>query len=256
MAEILLSTEGEIGIVTMSQPKRRNALTPDMRRDLGLKLLELMDDRAVRAIILTGAEGHFSAGADISHMAEVSIVQGRKVIETADHAVHVIVHGRKPVIAAVEGLAYGAGMSIALACDTIVAASDAKLSASFAKVGLVPDMGIMWTLAQRVGPARAKHILAFAQTLEMPEAERLGVVDKVVAPGATLDAARDIARQYFESGPMALALTKAAFANGVKTLQDAFRAEADYQPMLRRSDDHKEAVAAFMEKRKPTFKGT
>lgn len=253
---ITLTRDGAITLLTLDNPKSRNALSGEMVVALTEALLEAGADTTCRAIVLSGAGGHFCSGGDVSAMAvERPILGSRLRIERAHRIVRLLVGGPKPVIAAVEGVAFGLGLSLAMASDYVVAARGSKLCAVFGKVGLMPDMGLMWTLPQRVGLAHAKQLFFSARSVEADEALAVGMVDEVVEVGNALDAALEQARQMAAAAPLPVALTKAAYAKGAATLEDVLRAEVDGQPALYLSADHQEGVAAFREKRSATFHG-
>ncbi len=169
--------------------------------------------------------------------------------------VYKLVGGNKPVIAAVEGIAFGAGLSLACAADYIVASSEARFCGSFMRIGLIPDTGIMWTLAEKVGPARSRELLALAREVDAAEAARIGLVDQVVEPGRALEAAVEQGEKLARNPPLAMGFIKEALTYGRLTMESSLNTELIYQPMLRRSHDHLEAAQAFMEKRKPVFTG-
>ncbi len=253
--KLLVESKDGVTTVTLNQPEKRNALTPQMRLDIADILRGLMADPECGAIIITGAGGNFCSGADISHMKEVGALEGRDVLEIAARAIRIIVNGPKPVVAAVEGASAGAGLSLALACDFVVGASNAKFAAPFLNVGLMPDMGALYTVQQRIGAKRARQFFLSAETIDGATAHMIGLSDELCEPGQALAKAQDMAKRYAAMAPMAFGMTKQALAHGVGTLEEALRVETDYQPILRRSEDHKEAVKAFMEKRKPVFVG-
>jgi enoyl-CoA hydratase/carnithine racemase len=253
---VLVALDERVATVTINNPKARNALPRKLLVELTGRIEELMSEKDCRAIILTGAESTFSSGGDISAMtADRPILDSRIWMKTAHRLVRAIVNSEKPVISAVEGYAFGAGLSLATACDFVVAADNAKFCAAFARVGLVPDIGLFHTLAQRVGVPRAKRMIMLAEVVEAPEAERIGIVDHLVPAGQALAAAIEVATRYVDVAPLPMALTKAVYARGCSTLDEALLAEIDYQPMLFLSEDHFAAVQAFREKRKPTFRG-
>jgi len=161
----------------------------------------------------------------------------------------------KPVVAAVEGYAAGAGFSLAMAADCVVAADTAKFVSSFAKVSLLPDLGLLWTLPQRVGLAQAKRLLLSARVVTAEEGLRLGLVDEVAEAGRAIDRAREVAAEMSAHAPISAALVKAAYARGINSLDDALGYEMDNQAALYLTQDHREAVAAFLEKRPPVFRG-
>lgn len=244
--------QGATAILTLDYPARRNALAVPMRARLVGALDTLSADRAVRAIVITGADGVFSAGGDISGMDAADLAAGRERFRLTHRLVSAIITHAKPVLAAVEGWCVGAGLSLALCCDTIVAASDARFAAGFGKVGLMADLGLAHTLPRRVGEGRARQILLYGEQMTADEAGRIGLVDHVVAPGAALPAALERAARFADAAPLPLALTKAFLARG---LADALALECDYQSALFATADHAEGKAAFLGKRKPVFTG-
>jgi len=251
------SRDGTLAIVTMNNPTRRNALSPDMRDQLITAFDEALAEKSVRAIVLCGKGGSFCAGGDISAMStESSLLEARARMGRYHTLLRMLTTGPKPVIAAVEGHAFGAGMSLVLACDHVVAASSAKFCTAFARVGLLPDVGMFWTLPQRVGMAKAKELITLADELDGTQAGSLGIANQVVDSGAALEVALQVACRYAKVAPVAFAFSKAAFADGsVDTLEGAIRAEMDNQPMMRQTRDHLNAARAFMEKRPVVFFG-
>jgi 2-(1,2-epoxy-1,2-dihydrophenyl)acetyl-CoA isomerase len=247
---------GDISVVTLNNPKTRNALSRDLLLLLAEKLEALRVDNSCRAVVLTGADGHFCSGGDVSGMAaERPLPVGRERMVIAHRVVRLIVEMGKPVVAAVEGYAAGAGFSLAMAADCVVAAGSAKFVSSFAKVSLLPDLGLMWTLPQRVGLAQAKRLLMSARVVAADEALRIGVADELCEAGQAVQRAREVAAKLAAHAPISVALLKAAYARGINTLGDALDYEMDNQAALYLTQDHREAVAAFMEKRPPVFRG-
>ncbi|MEX3958922.1 enoyl-CoA hydratase/isomerase family protein [Trinickia sp. EG282A] len=250
--------EGEVTVVTMNYPERRNAFSMKMRLALTDVFQRLMhDDPETRAIVLTGAGGHFCAGGDLSEMQEAtpSLLALRERIAVGVRLFKLIYAGTKPVVAAVEGACYGAGLSLAAACDFVVSAETAKYSCAFGKVGLLPDTGILWTLPQRVGGGKARELMLKGDVIEASEARRIGLVSEVAASGCALDAAIAAASRFASYPPVTLALLKASLVNAGNSIEDACRLEIDLNPLTRQTNDHSEAVNAFMEKRKPVFTG-
>jgi len=245
----LVRRDGTVGVVTMNHPQRRNVYSVPMKQALLDQVVALMDDSVCRVIVLTGAGGNFSAGGDISEMRDREAVEMREYMRKSHQLVELITRGPKPVVAAVEGYAYGAGMSLACVCDFLVASTTAKFCAAFIRIGLLPDMGLRWTLAQRVGPAKARELIALAEEIEGAEAARIGLVNRLTEPGEALPAAIALAGRLAKRSPTALALLKASFAHECSTLDDALRMEIDYQLVVKQTQDHKEAVKAFLEKR-------
>lgn len=250
-----LTRSGAVAVLTLTYPARRNALCLQMRLQLRERLEAAMADAEVRALVITGAQGHFCAGGDISEMAPRTLLQNRERWNLVTALIRQIALGPKPVVAAVEGSAMGAGLSIASLCDYVVAARDARFGAAFVKVGLLPDMGALWSLQHRVGHSKASAILGLARNFDGVEAERIGLANELAEPGQALAGAMAVAEQYAALPPVATALLKSALAQGVDGLEAALRTEVDYQAVAMDSTDHAEAVRAFMEKRAPRFTG-
>lgn len=242
-------------ILTLNAPEKRNAVSTEMRIELRERLREAVDDSQCRAVILTGAGGTFCAGADVSQMVDNDIAYARQRLLILHDCVRLLASGGKPTLAAVEGHAVGAGLSLAAACDFVIAAPDAKLGAVFAKIGLVADCGLLWTLPQRIGQPRTKDLLYSARIVSGEEAAGIGLVDELAAPGAVLDAALARAATYAAGAPLALAATKSALSRGASSLDEVLALEPDMQLVMTFTADHAEAKKAFMEKRKPNFTG-
>lgn len=249
-APVLVSRDGAIVTLTLNWPERRNALSVAMRHALADAFEEIEPDRSVRVVILTGTGEHFCAGGDLTGMQVSGVAEGRERMRQAHRLIRLMVNARVPVIAAVEGWCAGAGISLACAADHVVAGAEAKFLASFGKVGLLPDLGLLHTLPARVGQARAREIMLFGETIEAARAEAIGLVDRVVAPGTALAAARERAAILAAQAPLTLALAKAALAQG---LDAALAREQDLQAALYLTPDHAEGKAAFLEKRPARF---
>lgn len=251
--EILLQRDGVIGTLTLSNPGKLNAMSQAMRDALTSRLRELNDDPEVRAILLTGADGTFSAGADMDGWSEKSIHECRvRLRRGGSQLIRELVAGPKPVVAAVEGHAYGAGLALSCAADYLVAGEGAKFCCAFTKVGFVPDLGMMFTLPRRVGHAKALQLIALAEVVPAERALALGLADEVVAKGGALLRAREMALRFAETPPIAFDLVKGTLARGLEAM---IQAELDLQPMPWLSEDHEEGKRAFREKRPPRFMG-
>ncbi len=244
--------EGATVVLTLDLPERRNALAVPMRQALADALERIEADRDVRAGVITGAGGTFCAGGDISGMDVTDIAAGRERFRLTHRLVRLLIKSSKPVVAAVEGWCVGAGLSLALCCDTVVAAEDAHFMAGFGKVGLIADLGLLHTLPARVGQGRARQLLLYGEAMDAWEAERIGLVDRLAPPGTALDAALERARLFHGAAPLPAALTKQWLAAGLDAALDW---ERDTQSMLFLSADHAEGKAAFLAKRSPTFRG-
>ncbi|MFL6625029.1 MAG: enoyl-CoA hydratase/isomerase family protein, partial [Vitreoscilla sp.] len=217
--------DGAVQVLTLDFRARRNAFCLQMRSQLRDRLEAAMRDAEVRAVVITGAGGHFCAGGDISEMAPRTLLQNRERWDLVSALIRLVALGPKPVVVAVEGVAMGAGLSIAALGDHVVAARDARFGAVFLKVGLLPDMGLLWSLPHRVGRAKAREILGLARTFDGTEAGRIGLANEVTEPGEALARALAVAHEYAQLPPVALALLKSALSQGVDDLHAAIRTE-------------------------------
>lgn len=247
--------EGNIAVMTLNNPKRLNAFNWAMRSAMYERLLEIEANDACRAIVLTGAGGNLCAGGDISEMQRREILEARMRVDLATRIFKLLVTGPKPFLCAVEGNAAGAGVSFVAASDYAVAARDARFSCAFIKVGLMPDVGAIWSLPRKVGHRKAMELAAFAEGFGAEEALGMQLVNRLCEPGQALSAALEAADRFARNPPIAMALMKAALNAGNDSVERAAATEADYQSVLMNTEDFGEAARAFMEKRKPEFKG-
>jgi enoyl-CoA hydratase/carnithine racemase len=252
---VLHRREGSIGVLTLNNPARFNAVSLAMRLALFDRLVELNADDSCRAIVLTGAGGNFCSGGDISEMAQRPIIEGRMRVELSTRIFRMLATGPKPVICAIEGKALGCGVSFAAASDYAVAASDASFGCAFIKVGLIPDFGAIWSLARRVGHRKAMELSAFAEPFDTQAALDMQLLNRICEPGKALDTAMDAAEKFARNPPLAMALLKSALNTGNDSLDQAIATELSTLPVLTNSEDFAEATRAFMEKRKPIFTG-
>ncbi len=262
MAELeTLTVERSDGVVTvtMNRPERKNAANAVMWRELLATLEDVAADRRDRVLVLTGAGGAFCSGADLGGASEVggrpgdpSLVQMRSLADVALR-LHRL---PKPAIAKVGGVAAGAGMSLALGCDLVVAAESARFSQIFARRGLSVDLGSSWLLPRLVGLHRAKELAFFADILSAAEAAEFGVVNRVV-PDDELDAFVDGWARRLATGPtLALSLTKTMLNGSLGLSMDqALEEESRSQAANFATADTREAITAFLEKREPRFEG-
>jgi enoyl-CoA hydratase/carnithine racemase len=248
-----VTRDADIATLTLHNPAKKNAFSAAMRDRLTALLDELNDDPHCRAIVLTGHGGEFSAGADLAGFQETTLRQCRSRLRHGGMPLmRQMIAGPKPLIAAVEGHAFGAGLALAAACDHVVAAEGATFCCAFTRVGFMPDMAVLHTLPHRVGMARAKQLIALAEVIGAERAERLGLVDACVPNGQALAAAQAVARRFADGPPLAFEMVKSVFARGLEAM---LQAELDLQPMLWLSEDHAEGKRAFAERRKPRFEG-
>ncbi len=255
---LLLDRAGAIATITLNRPEARNALDLTMRAELAAALEGIEADPEVRVVVLTGAGGHFCAGGDVKLMRERpwTAADGRARVEALNRLVWRLVNFPRPVIASVDGFAVGAGCNLALGCDLIVASDRARFGEVFGKIGLVPDGGGSWLLPRAVGLARAKELVFTADVIDAAEAARLGLVNRVV-PAAELAAeTRRLADRIAAGPPLALALAKQLLNRAAASdLAGALEAEASSQAIAITSEDHREGLSAFFEKRPPRFRG-
>ncbi len=247
--------ENGIGVVTMDFPERRNALSKGLLADLRRHMAELANNPDCRVIVLTGAEGHFCAGGDVKKMLETNHINGPQKLKDMHEVVHAIFETKKPVIAAVEGAASGGGMAFAAACDVVIAAEGSHFSAAFTKIGIMPEFATFITLPMRMGMGRAKLFLLTGERLSGEKAVEQGLADILVPTGTALAKAVELAQIFSEMPGLALGMTKSVMNRFPMTLDQALKFELEAQVKLLVSDDHYEARLAFIEKRKPVFKG-
>jgi 2-(1,2-epoxy-1,2-dihydrophenyl)acetyl-CoA isomerase len=243
-----------IARVTLSAPERRNALTPGEFAELREILAAIAASRDDRVVVITGEGTAFCAGAflPLGGPQDPPIIMMRQIDETA-RALHRL---PQPCIAAVNGHAVGAGMSLALGCDLVIASANASFSQVFVKRGLSPDFGSSWLLPRIVGLHQAKRLALLGDTIDAAQAQRLGIVTEVVAPEDLGAAATALARRLADGPPIAMALTKEllnqSFTSG---FDDALDREAAVAATNMAAEDAAEALAAFKEKRAPVFRG-
>ncbi|MCD2195809.1 enoyl-CoA hydratase-related protein [Actinomycetospora endophytica] len=248
--EVTWERRGSVGVVAINRPDRMNAVTPPMGQMLldGFRALE--GDPEVRSVILTGAGRSFCSGADV----KAGIADPEAVLrDTWNPLIETMTSLRIPIIAAINGVAAGAGASLALASDLRVADGTARIQLSFVKVGLLPDTGATWLLPRLIGLGRANELAMLGGDVSASDALAWGLVNRVCDDGAAVPAAEEIARR-FEGLPSSVAAVKAAHHRGLSTdLSDQLVHEASEQGRLRNHPDFDEAMAAFREKRRPEF---
>ncbi|MEU3474676.1 enoyl-CoA hydratase-related protein [Rhodococcus sp. NPDC006774] len=251
---VTVEDRDSVRVLTLNRPRVKNAIDMPLRVVLAEAVEAAMDDDSVRAIVLTGAGGAFCSGGDISTMARQAPELTRPRAQAAQRVIRALWRG-KPVIAAVEGPAFGAGTALALACDRVVAARDSLFGTTFTGVGLAGDMGIFTSLPDRIGVAAAKQLLMFPRRISGSEAGELGLVDSVVEPGAALDAALADAAAAAAGPPLALAAIKATLASGIVDRDARLDLEVENQAVLFDTEDFAEGVQAFHARRRPQFVG-
>ncbi|HTK44855.1 MAG TPA: enoyl-CoA hydratase-related protein [Patescibacteria group bacterium] len=256
---VLVELESAAGVatVTLHRPDALNALTVPMKQALLAAFRRLERDRAVRAVILTGAGRAFCAGQDLRERLEPGAAPlGVEVRERYNPIIRAMRGMPKPIVGAINGVAAGAGASLAMACDIRVASEAATFALAFGRVGLVPDSGATWFLPRFVGAARASELALLNDPVGAEDALRLGLVGRVVAADRLAAEAGAIAARLAAGAPRAIALTKRALnAAWDHDLEAALEYEAHLQDLAGRTKDHAEGMAAFMDKRPPRFSG-
>jgi 2-(1,2-epoxy-1,2-dihydrophenyl)acetyl-CoA isomerase len=256
---LLVATHGAVRVLTLNRPAALNSFTAEMHGRLRAALDEAAADAAVRAVVVTGAGRGFCAGQDLNDPAMQPVAGGAPdigaVVERHYKPLALRVRSMPvPVLAAVNGVAAGAGANFALGCDLVVAARSANFIQAFAKIGLIPDCGGTWLLPRLVGRARAIGLAMTGDKLGAEEAERIGLVWQCVDDAALMDTALALAAKLAAMPTKALAGTRRAIDDAmVLDYAAALQMEADRQGLLGRAHDAREGIAAFVEKRAPRF---
>ncbi len=240
--------------IAINRPDKRNAVSPEARNALIVAVSEALADDAVHAIVLGSTEGHFCAGGDIDSMTDLDVASGRVRMKENHRMVRLLAEAEKPIVAGVEGFAVGAGAGIALLCDSIVLAESGALGFPFFRIGLTPDYGILFSLARRVGQAKARQILLYAEMRKGQDAVDVGLADELVPNGQAEVRAIERAQALAEMPPHAFALTKRHLAMEPQSLEEALEMEAMSQSLAFVSSELEEGRSAFLEKRKPKFR--
>ena len=257
MDELQIDRAEDIVTVTLNRPEKKNAVIPSMWVELGDVLDQIARDASVRTVVVTGAGGEFCSGADLwAPSTDVEPPHQLLAMRTVGRAIQELHDLPQPTIAKVPGVAAGAGCSLALACDLVVASDEARFSEIFAKRGLALDGGSSWLLPRMIGLHKAKELAFFADILSASEAAEIGLVNRVV-PADELDAfVDDWAARLAAGPPIALSLSKRMLNNATHvTLAQALEDEARSQSVTLASQDTTDAFAAFVEKREPNFRG-
>lgn len=254
---VLLDEVDGIGIITLNRAEKLNTFTPQFLKEFGEVIDAVADDPKMRVAVLKANGKVFSAGGDFELLKMLDTApKARATIRSLGRTIAKMYTMPKPIIAAVDGTAAGGGCNLALSCDFVFASEKAKFGQAFINIGLVPDTGGLWSLARLVGVMRAKELAMTGRLIDAYEAERYGMVLKVVPSEKLYDEVMDFARQLAEKAPIALGYIK-QIANRLSdiNMEAYFDLEADLMGIALQTKDHKEGLAAFLEKRKPQFKG-
>lgn len=250
---LIVETRGAVGLITLNRPQALNALNSTVLKELLQAYEAFQADDAVGAMVLTGSERAFAAGADIKEMQPLDYVDvySRDLMSGWDDVAKV----RKPVIAAVSGFALGGGCELAMMCDIIIASETAKFGQPEITLGVIPGMGGSQRLTRAVGRYKAMDLILTGRMMDAAEAERAGLVSRVVAPGRLLDEALEAAAKIASLSRPSVLMAKEAVNRALETtLEEGLRFERRLFHSLFSTEDQKEGMTAFIEKRKPAFK--
>jgi 2-(1,2-epoxy-1,2-dihydrophenyl)acetyl-CoA isomerase len=262
-APVLVSRDEKdpaVAVVRLNRPRQRNALTVELKNSLVDALQEVAGDAEVRAVVLTGSGKAFCVGQDLGEHAQALRDDANHAFDTVEQHYNPIVRTLatmpKPVVAAVNGAAVGAGLGFVLACDLRIAAESASFATAFAAIGLTADSGLSATLVHSVGASRASELMLLGEPFDAESANQWGLVRSVVAAELLMETALDLARRLAAGPTAAYAEIKEALAAGaVSTLDDTLAREGAGQARLGLTSDHRGAVEAFLAKERPRFEG-
>ncbi len=256
MNNIIVTYEEMIAEIVINRPKALNALNTETLKELGvaIKEIEAMDE--IRVIIITGAgEKAFVAGADIKEMKDLSAMKGRGLARLAQSVFSDIEHSSKVVIAAVNGYALGGGCEISMACDIRLVSDNAQFGQPEVTLGITPGFAGTQRLARLIPVGKAKELIYSADMIDAKEAHRLGLANNIYKQEDLMNEARKLAKKISSRGPVAVSLSKAAINDGLNMdTESAYKYEADIFGLCFSTEDQKEGMTAFVEKRKADFK--
>ncbi|WP_413299834.1 enoyl-CoA hydratase-related protein [Bacillus sp. 1P10SD] len=253
---LLIEKIGNVEIIRMNEPNKRNALVMDMRAELLQAFSEAEQDDQVKVVILTGEGKAFSAGGDLSSIRHSKHLETRKRLQSSQQLIMKILEMEKPVIAAVNGAAAGAGFSLALLCDLILASEQAFFVQSFVNIGLIPDFAAMHFLPLIIGPQKAKELMFMGERISAEEAYKIGIVNQVLPSETLLIKAIEIAGKMAKKPAVSVGMMKKIVNQHLnRNLKVLLELEAQGQDICSQTEDFKEGVNAFFERREPTFQG-
>lgn len=258
MTALTLSLHGSTAVLTMNRPEARNALDESMRVEFARLVPQIRDDRSIKAVVITGAGGHFCAGGDIKSM-QATVAGKQDVFDSRNRMLSLhrwfdeLLDMEKPVISAVQGSAFGAGLSIALAADFVLAAPSAKFCCVFSKIGFVPDLGGMYLLPRLVGLQTAKELAFTARVVGADEAKQLGMAYRVTGEDVLTEALA-LAERFASAPTEAIGYTKRVMNHALESQRhEIYQQEAIAQTLCRESAFHQEAISRFVAKQPPLF---
>lgn len=253
---VLYELRDGVAVIKLNRPEKMNALTVEMRDALGSCFEQAGRDPAVRAVLLTSSGAVFCASGDVGKMGDFTPTGALDLLKLAHRMIRNLANIEKPVVAGVRGAVAGIGWSMAMACDAVIASETSKFTQVFRHVGVAPDGGAIYFLTQHLGLLRAKELTMSGRRVDASEAHALGLVNRVVPDGELDSAAFEYARELASGPTFAYGTAKKLFKQMYQPSLEAYLdAEAWAQGMALMSDDHKEGVKAFFDKRKPVFQG-
>ena len=253
---VLYEKKDKVAVITLNRPERLNALNLQMNLELVDALETAKDDNEVRTIVITGAGRAFCAGADVGEFASGDFQKGAKKDKQKIIHPYNLFRLNKPIIAAVNGVAVGFGTNLTLSCDIVFASESASFGEFFIRMGIIPDMNGSLLLPMAVGVHKAKELIFSGKRIYAEEALRIGLVNEVFPQEELIPKTMEFAKHLTEQAPLALSLSKQAIHKGYEKVFDEMLAiEDEYNAKCYASEDHREAARAFVEKRKPMFKG-
>ena len=258
---IQYEVQGGYALLRLNRPETLNSFTKDMHEEVKRAIADASENSDIRCLVITGAGRGFCAGQDLNDRAVKASDEAPDLGESVENYYNPLIHAistmEKPVICAVNGVAAGAGASIALACDIVLAARSASFVQAFCKIGLVPDSGGTWNLPRALGLPRAKGLALLGDKLSAEQAETWGMIWRCVDDENLMDEAVKLAEHFSSQPTKGLAAIKRLINNSFEnSLNDELENEKEAMRELGRSSDYREGVAAFMEKRKPSFTGS
>ncbi len=254
--EVLYAVENTVATITMNRPKSLNSMNDGLINGLHDAITKAAADAEVRAIVLTGNGKAFCAGGDLSYLNSIeSSAEKKAFIAKVGDVARRLTTIEKPVIAYVNGVAAGAGVNLMLACDLVYASAKARFAESFSKVGLIPDCGGLYFLPKAIGVLKSKELMFTADLIDASAAEKLGMLNAVYEDDVLHDKVYEMAARLAASAPLSISLIKKYLNNTALTLDEVLTIEETTQALLMGTDDCKEGIAAFYEKRNPVFTG-
>lgn len=255
---LVWESDGGIATITLNRPQKKNAMSWAMFNEIRDAFERAASDTEIRCVVITGAGGAFSSGADLSDPANLSDSSAgfKQRMRTIDGIVRAFIRCPKPTIAKVTGVAAGAGCNLALGCDLIVASTGASFSELFVKRGLVVDFGGTWALSRLLPLNKAKELALLGETISAEEADRLGLLNRLCEPDEVDQVVKDLAQRLAAMPPQSVALIKENLNRAhERSLEESLDAESITQAFALGTEDMREAIQAFLEKREPRFTG-